>query len=142
MQSYISHRHGTVFNLLIIFFSFFSLPCFIDLLRKISEIIENMAFSLIFVLRKMWYFRLLRKITKIWYLRWAFLRKCCFSSSDRYDHTEEKPCECFDRNQYLLCKQIKEREKNYGLIIGFALLQKNALNKITWNIWYFLSSKH
>ena len=80
MQSYISHRRGRVFNPLI-FFSFLSLSCFIDLLRKISEIIENMIFSLIFVLRKMWYFRQLRKITKIWYLHWAFLRKYCFSCS-------------------------------------------------------------
>ena len=41
-----------------------------------------MVFSLIFVLRKIWYFRQLRKITKIWYLRWAFLQKYCFSYSD------------------------------------------------------------
>ena len=40
-----------------------------------------MIFSLIFVLRKIWYFRQMRKITKIWYLRWAFLQKCCFSCS-------------------------------------------------------------
>ena len=57
MQSYIFHPHGTffnkVFNPLIIFFFFFSpLSCFIDLLQKMSEIIENMIFSLIFVLRK------------------------------------------------------------------------------------------
>ena len=52
MQSYISHRCGRVFYPLIFFLSFFALSCFIDLLRKISEIIENMIFSLIFVLRK------------------------------------------------------------------------------------------
>ena len=51
MQSYISHRRGRDFNPLI-FFSFLSLSYFIDLLRKISEIIENMILSLIFVLRK------------------------------------------------------------------------------------------
>ena len=51
MQSYISHRRSRVFNPLIFFFSFLSLSCFIDLLRKITEIIENMIFSLIFVLR-------------------------------------------------------------------------------------------
>ena len=49
---YISHGRGTVFNTLIIFFPFLLLACFIDLLRKTSEIIENMKFSLIFVLRK------------------------------------------------------------------------------------------
>ena len=81
MQSYISHRRGRVFNHLIFFFSFLSLSCFIDLLRKISEIIENMTFSLIFALRKIWYFRQMRKITKIRYLRSALLRKCCFSCS-------------------------------------------------------------
>ena len=41
----------------------------------------NMTFSLTFVLRKIWYFRQLRKIQKIWYLRWTFFRKCCFSCS-------------------------------------------------------------
>ena len=81
MQSYISHRCGRVFYPLIFFLSFFTLSCFIDLLRKISEIIENMIFSLIFVLRKIWNFRQMQKITKIWYLRWAFLRKWCFSCS-------------------------------------------------------------
>ena len=79
MQSYISHRRGRLFNPLIFVFSFLSLSCFIDLLRKISEIIENMIFSLIFALRKIWYFRQMREITKIRYLRSAFLRKCCFS---------------------------------------------------------------
>ena len=49
---YISHGRGTVFNTLIIFFPFLLLACFIDSLRKTSEIIENMKFSLIFVLRK------------------------------------------------------------------------------------------
>ena len=81
MQSYISHHpRGTVFYHLINYLS--SKSCPIDLLRKISEIIENMIFSLIFVLREIWYFRQLRKIKKIWYLRWAFLWKCCFSSSE------------------------------------------------------------
>ena len=36
----------------------------------------------VLVSREIWYFRQLRKIKKIWYLRWAFLRKCCFSCSD------------------------------------------------------------
>ena len=40
-----------------------------------------MIFSLIFVLRKIWYFRQLWKIKKMLYLRWALLRKCCFSCS-------------------------------------------------------------
>ena len=80
MQSYISHPRGIVFNPLIIFF--LSLSCSIDLLQKIQEIIENMIFSSLFVLRKIRYFRQLRKIKKIWYLRWAFLWKCCFSSSE------------------------------------------------------------
>ena len=79
MQFYISHPCGTVFYHLINYLS--SKSCPIDLLRKISEIIENMIFSLIFVLQEIWYFRQLRKTKKIWYLRWAFLRKCCFSCS-------------------------------------------------------------
>ena len=83
MQSYISHRRGRVFNPLILFF-FFVNTCVIDLLRKILEIIEKMIFSLIFILRKIWYFRQMRQITKIWYLRSAFLQKCCFSCSDRH----------------------------------------------------------
>ena len=66
MQSYISHLPGTVFNALIIFLS---LSCSIDLFWKLSEIVENMIFSLIFVLRKIWYLRHLRKIKKIWYSR-------------------------------------------------------------------------
>ena len=78
MQSYISHHRGRVFNPP--FFSFLSLSCFIDLLQKISETIEKMIFSLIFVLPKI-YFRQMQKITKISYLRSAFLRKCCFSCS-------------------------------------------------------------
>ena len=49
---------------------FLSKFCPSDLLWKISKIIKNMIFSLIFVLRK------------IWYLRWAFFRKCCLSCSD------------------------------------------------------------
>ena len=69
------------------------------MLQKISEIIENIIFSLIFVLRKIWYFRQMREITKIWHLRGAFWRKCCFScsvcsfvtksnqASTRYDQT-------------------------------------------------------
>ena len=65
MQSYISHRRGRVFNPLIFFFSLLRLSCFIDLLRKMSEIIENMIFSSIFVLRKIRYFRQMRKLTKI-----------------------------------------------------------------------------
>ena len=60
---------------------FFSLSCSIDLSQKITKIIENMIFSLIFVLRKIWYFRQLWKIKKTWCLRWAFLRKYCFSCS-------------------------------------------------------------
>ena len=38
MQYYISHRRGRVCNSLIIFFSFLSLSCFIDLLQKILEV--------------------------------------------------------------------------------------------------------
>ena len=83
MQSYISHHaRGTVFYHLINYLS--SKSCPIDLLRKISEIIENMIFSSIFVLREIWYFCQLRKIKKIWYLRWAFLRKCCFPCSANF----------------------------------------------------------
>ena len=47
MQSYISHQRETVFYHLINFLS--SKSCPIHLLRKISEVIENMIFSLIFV---------------------------------------------------------------------------------------------
>ena len=50
MQSYIFHPRGTVFYHLINYLS--SKSCPIDMLRKISEIIENMIFSLISVLRK------------------------------------------------------------------------------------------
>ena len=49
MQSYISHPRGTVCNPLIILLS---LSCYIDLLRKLSEIVENMIYPLIFVPRK------------------------------------------------------------------------------------------
>ena len=51
-------------------------------MQKIWENIENIIFSLIFVLWTMRYFRQLRKTKKIWYLRLAFLRKCGFSCSD------------------------------------------------------------
>ena len=81
IQSYISHRRGRVFNPVIIFLSFFSLSWFIDLLQKVSGIIENIIFSLIFILRKIWYVCQMRKITKIWYLLWTFIQKCCFSCS-------------------------------------------------------------
>ena len=60
----------------------FVISCSIDVLQKFSEIIENI-FSLIFVLRKIWYFHHLRKIKKIWYLGRAFLRKFCFLCSAR-----------------------------------------------------------
>ena len=50
MQSYISQPLGTVFYHLIIFLLSKSWP--MDLLWKISEIIEHMIFSLIFVLQK------------------------------------------------------------------------------------------
>ena len=51
MQSYISHLRATILYRIIIFSNQISCP--IDLLRKILEIIENMIFSLIFVLQKM-----------------------------------------------------------------------------------------
>ena len=52
MQSYISHHpRGTVFYHLINYLSSKSSP--IDVLRKISEIGENMIFSLIFLLREL-----------------------------------------------------------------------------------------
>ena len=47
MQSYISHPCGTVFYHVINFLSLKSCP--IHFFRKISEIIENMIFSLIFM---------------------------------------------------------------------------------------------
>ena len=50
MQSYISHPRATVFYYLINYLSPKSCP--IDLLREISEIIENIILSLIFVLRE------------------------------------------------------------------------------------------
>ena len=50
MQSYISHLRATILYRIIIFSNQISCP--IDLLRKILEIIENMIFSLIFVLQK------------------------------------------------------------------------------------------
>ena len=49
MQSYIFHPRGAVCHL---FNYLSSKSCPIDMLRKISEIIENMIFSLIFGLRK------------------------------------------------------------------------------------------
>ena len=61
MQSQISPPHGKVFKVFnppinYLFFSFFfffwSLSCFVDLSQKMSEIIENIIFSLIFVLQK------------------------------------------------------------------------------------------
>ena len=55
MQSYISHPLGTVFYHLINFL--LSKSYLTDLLRKISEIIENVIFSLIFVLQEILYFR-------------------------------------------------------------------------------------
>ena len=85
MQSYISHPRGTLLYQLINFL--LSKSCPIDLFRKISEIIENMIFSFIFVLQKIWYFHKLQKIKKMWYLRWAFLRKSCFSWSATTCHT-------------------------------------------------------
>ena len=54
MQSYISHARVTVFYHLINFLS--SKSCPIYLLRKILEIIENIIFSLIFVLQEISYF--------------------------------------------------------------------------------------
>ena len=85
MQSYSSGPRGTVVYHLINFL--LSKSCPIHLLQKISGIKENMIFSLIFVLQEIWYFRQLRKIKKIWYLRWAFLRKCCFSCSVKIKKT-------------------------------------------------------
>ena len=63
MQSYICHPCGTVFYHVINFLSLKSCP--IHFFRKISEIIENMIFSLIFVLQEMLYFRQLWKVKKI-----------------------------------------------------------------------------
>ena len=60
---------------------FLSTSCHFDLLWKILEIIENVIFSLVFVLRKIWYFSQLRKMQKIWYLGWTFFRKWCLSCS-------------------------------------------------------------
>ena len=73
---YLSSAWYSIYHLIF----FLSLSCSIGLLRKITKIIENI-FSLIFVLPKIWYFCQLRKIMKVRYLRWAFLRKCCFSCS-------------------------------------------------------------
>ena len=50
MQSYIFHPRIRVFYHLIHYLS--SKSCPIDMLQKLSEIIENILFSLIFVLRK------------------------------------------------------------------------------------------
>ena len=50
MESSISHPRGTIFSHLINFL--LSKSCPVDLLRKVSEVIENMIFSLIFVLQK------------------------------------------------------------------------------------------
>ena len=72
MQSNISHPRGTVFYHKINFF-YKNLALLI-----IGNYKKNIIFSLIFVLRTMWYFRQLREIQKKWYLRWAFLRKCFF----------------------------------------------------------------
>ena len=48
-ESYIFHPRGTVFYHLINYLS--PKSCSMDLLQKISKIIENMIFSVIFVLR-------------------------------------------------------------------------------------------
>ena len=61
MQPYIFHQRGTVFYYLIFFF--FSKSCFIDLLRKISEIIENIFFNNFRFTENM-IFHQLRKIKK------------------------------------------------------------------------------
>ena len=63
MQSFFFHPRGTVFYHLITFLS--SKSCPIHLLRKTSEIIENMIFYLIFVLQKIRYFHEMEKIKKI-----------------------------------------------------------------------------
>ena len=94
-----------------------SLSCSIDLLRKISEIIENMIFSLIFVLREIWYFRQLRKIKKIWYLRWAFLRKCCFSCSVKIKLSHKLP----SNQNYLPSKTYAE---SYSITRTLIVLNK------------------
>ena len=59
MQSFISHRRETVFYHLFNFF--LSKSCPINLLWKISEIIENMIFFLIFVFRENMIFPLIGK---------------------------------------------------------------------------------
>ena len=69
MQSNISHPRGTVFYHKINFF-YKNLAILI-----IGNYKKKIIFSLIFVLRTMWYFRQLREIQKKWYLRWAFLLK-------------------------------------------------------------------
>ena len=71
ITSFISHPYGTTINPLIIFLSISSV---IDILGKLSEIVENTIFYLIFVLWKIWCFRHFWKIKKKWYLQ-----KCRFS---------------------------------------------------------------
>ena len=74
MQSYISHPSGTVFNPLI---NFVIILLYWFVTKHVEmKIIENVIFYLSSVLLKTWYFRQLRKMG---YLRWAFLRICCFS---------------------------------------------------------------
>ena len=74
MQSYISHPSGTVFNPLI---NFVIILLYWFVTKHVEmKIIENVIIYLSSVLLKTWYFRQLRKM---WYLRWAFLRICCFS---------------------------------------------------------------
>ena len=74
---YLSSAWYSIFS----FIQFFIIKIFpYWFLTKSIEIIENMIFSLLLVLQKIWYFRQLRKIKKI-YLRWAFLQKYCFSCS-------------------------------------------------------------
>ena len=124
MQSYISHPRGTVFYHLINFLS--SKSCPIHLLRKISEIIENMIFSLIFVLQEIWYFRQLRKMKKIWHLRWAFLRKCCFSCSVTY--LDANNLYGWVMSQYLSYSEFKWLNKKEIDKFDQNLIGKNSLD--------------
>ena len=79
MQSYISHLRGTVFYYLTNFLS--SKSSSIHLLQKISEIIENVIFSLISNLQEIWYFVSCGKSRKYDIYVERFYEKCCFSCS-------------------------------------------------------------
>ena len=92
----ISHPRGTVFYHLMSYLSSKSCPIYI--LWKTSEIIENMKFSWIFVLREIWYFRWLWKLKKIWYLRWESIHAVAFLQWNKNENCNQRPFVFLQKN--------------------------------------------